>query len=1060
MLELNLIIVMKKIALLFFGFWYCFGFGQEDFTLPQIFPVSPEAASLGKYGDLPVNLASGRINYSVPIFTINEGSFKLPIYLSYNHSGLLAEEDASVVGLGWTLHAGGMIIRQLRGKPDEGSSGYLGANIGNHLVIPFNYDLWNSLTSSDRINKKYNLFNGANTGRLDTQPDKFIINVANLSGNYSYNEIGEAIFYPQKNYNVSRSAIRNYNIEITDDKGIKYEFNEKENTYSEPITNNEQDNPPIFYVSAWNLTKIKFPNSINTIDLEYLDGGTYTKISHSESKSFQSGNSGNSPYCYINQNNLSMVNTRIDKKNISRINFSSGSILFDIRSSAINTNYLHSITIKDKFGHTINYYEFIYDNINSNFKLLNEVKKYGANNVQIPFYKFEYNQTPPTSIYYADQDSWGFYNGQNNSNLVNGNRSVDFSKSSIGALTKIIYPTKGYTLINYESNKVPRFGNAFLYSGQNFITPINMTEQILANSVNAPQPSNKTILIKEDQVIKIHVKADSGGGPYGISSSSSNIVFNPSSNVQCDNFLQDCYTSATASHEMQINTNADSYSFFHVGANTLLTLSAEASGIGAFSSASVTVDYFDPDLINPEDDYVEVGGLRVASTVDCSASNNCISKNYKYVLEDRTSSGLILSKPIYTNSYLIDDYGGNIRPSGYCTIKQFFTNSRIPLSSYQNAPVLYERVEILTNDNTTLGKTIKYYTHQINPSPSFPFPPINPKDWKKGNLKKEEIFKWSNDHFTKIKEIVNNYETKYPFSDDLQLKKHSIGLVAGRIKYRYLPLGLILGEPNDFMKSSYNNRPEFYQLKSSLIKEFYNGEELSTSTNYTYDYLTGYLKSKETIVNESIIKIEQIYPFEKTDIVSVAMTNKNMIALPQIIKKYKDGILLETQKTKNLIDINGFILPSTIQTSKGTNPLENSIIYHNYDDTGNPLEISKADGIHISYIWGYNKTQPIAKIENSRYVDLPQTELNALLNFDYTTGNESSLSTLLNNLRNALPNTTMVTTMTYKPLIGVSTITDPKGDTQYYEYDDFNRLKYVKDSAGNILKETEYHYRP
>lgn len=27
-----------------------------------VYPVSPEAASLGKYGDLPINLASGKIN--------------------------------------------------------------------------------------------------------------------------------------------------------------------------------------------------------------------------------------------------------------------------------------------------------------------------------------------------------------------------------------------------------------------------------------------------------------------------------------------------------------------------------------------------------------------------------------------------------------------------------------------------------------------------------------------------------------------------------------------------------------------------------------------------------------------------------------------------------------------------------------------------------------------------------------------------------------------------------------------------------------------------------------
>jgi hypothetical protein len=53
----------------------------------------------------------------------------------------------------------------------------------------------------------------------------------------------------------------------------------------------------------------------------------------------------------------------------------------------------------------------------------------------------------------------------------------------------------------------------------------------------------------------------------------------------------------------------------------------------------------------------------------------------------------------------------------------------------------------------------------------------------------------------------------------------------------------------------------------------------------------------------------------------------------------------------------------------------------------------------------------------------------------------------------------MITTITYKPLIGVSTITDTKGDKQTYHYDSFNRLQFVKDSSGNILSENEYHYK-
>jgi YD repeat-containing protein len=61
-------------------------------------------------------------------------------------------------------------------------------------------------------------------------------------------------------------------------------------------------------------------------------------------------------------------------------------------------------------------------------------------------------------------------------------------------------------------------------------------------------------------------------------------------------------------------------------------------------------------------------------------------------------------------------------------------------------------------------------------------------------------------------------------------------------------------------------------------------------------------------------------------------------------------------------------------------------------------------------------------------------------------------------LRIALPNS-LITTYTYNSYGKPNSITDPKGQTSYFEYDELQRLIKVKDQDGNILSENEYHFR-
>jgi RHS repeat-associated protein len=126
---------------------------------------APNAASLGKYTDIPVNYFTGIPQIKLPIYTIEEGGISLPISVSYHASGVKPNEPASWVGTNWSLNAGGMVTRTIVGLRDELPSGYI--------------NVINSLTG----NPKTDIENNGNT-IPDTEPDIFSYNFNGYTGKF------------------------------------------------------------------------------------------------------------------------------------------------------------------------------------------------------------------------------------------------------------------------------------------------------------------------------------------------------------------------------------------------------------------------------------------------------------------------------------------------------------------------------------------------------------------------------------------------------------------------------------------------------------------------------------------------------------------------------------------------------------------------------------------------------------------------------------------------------------------------------------------------------------
>lgn len=70
-----------------------------------------------------VNTTNGRFELTVPFYEIKNNYINLPIGLNYSTSGVKMSEDFSCVGIDWELVAGGEITREVKGMPDDLTSG-------------------------------------------------------------------------------------------------------------------------------------------------------------------------------------------------------------------------------------------------------------------------------------------------------------------------------------------------------------------------------------------------------------------------------------------------------------------------------------------------------------------------------------------------------------------------------------------------------------------------------------------------------------------------------------------------------------------------------------------------------------------------------------------------------------------------------------------------------------------------------------------------------------------------------------------------------------------------
>ena len=256
-------------------------------------------------------------------------------------------------------------------------------------------------------------------------------------------------------------------------------------------------------------------------------------------------------------------------------------------------------------------------------------------------------------------------------------------------------------------------------------------------------------------------------------------------------------------------------------------------------------------------------------------------------------------------------------------------------------------------------------------------------------------------------------------------------------------------------------------IKHEIINYFPNQKSVKNTTLYQYNTRDYPTKQVTTHSDSKITETNYQYAHEKGN---TRLINANMIAVTletSVLQKQNSadpGKIIGKTETK--YDNPAHLFPSSVLSFDFQNISSTEVTYDQYDSKGNIQQYTTKDGFSTTIIWGYNQTQPIAKVEGALLSNIPQSLIAAIVSASEADAsnplNEPALIDALDAFRkNTALSGYQIITYTYDPLIGVTSITPPSGIREVYLYDSANRLKEIRenDAAGKILKEFKYNYK-
>ncbi|WP_226390535.1 hypothetical protein [Penaeicola halotolerans] len=1125
-------------------------------------PTSPSANSLGAFGDIPVSNYSGKPNISIPLGQITHRDLTVPISLSYDASGIKVTSVSGWVGTNWSLLSGGVINRVMRKLPDEHIDGYFNQGISIPQVLdPFSYN---------------NLLDEIEEGLVDKEADIFIFNFPEGQGKFFYNELGDVVIVPQQSFKIEgKPGVTDW-FKITAPSGTVYTFNDLEQT-TIPSSGNK---PSLTFTSSWYLSEIFSPrypdHKITFVYSDQMEYDAYKIKTENRSTSPLSNQieTYTSPYDIILSYN---------SKVLREINSPTSKVVFNLsenfRQDLPSSKFLQNISFYAKDLYDMSFelkqgFDFHFDYYQGSGKLRLLSIQPLQNNAEIsPPYIFDYQQgiTPATNS--LSRDFWEYYNGADNTSLLNtstmflaysinggqiidlkyrangGDRSPNADYTKIGTLNKITYPTGGSTVFEFENNYLSKSNYHRLFDGllftdfdycgnfpsikfelthdyveENFgnfelIDQVNVSEAFGSSEGEFFTLDSLNFSLDNDQTIKLEIIINNSG---------------ISQNINPNNFPAVILEKKENNIYNVINTFSEvgsSQEFLYLQSGEYQLKTRAIYSDNNFSDyARGRVTYFTQGDSLP--DRILGPGLRVKSITHLDSDLDTLKTlRYNYLDSLGKESGVLYDLPIFNHIFYAND-----------NLPYVFQSSKNNFVHF-GSPIGYSNVTIFNSDSTSNGYvSYKYETvppnellldQDISDPRNYPFVPSYYSFWESGNLLETAFYKTSGTNFTLLNKENYLYEesfNSFPFSF----------VVAGFQKQSDNSVYNCYLDKTYILKSGWN------RLLSKVTTEYHSDGQLVLEEQFTYeDEPVNFLPRKivSSLSNDQDLILINKYSIDLEDTTLDSLKSSFMIN--QMVESYEfkssvSGYSLIRSSYKEFDNLN---LSKSWELNE---PNDNSYQLLDNLDRGDlsfyddyfitygvdaiPINID-SKGNESSYSWDQTGNYLLAKLVNHdkalsfaitsfetqdkgswsytgssiesessktgrRVYDLSSGAISksGLASATYELsfwakaasgsqpwtfmGQTESLTTEWQLIRRQVtgasitisgsnilvdevrlhPVGSQMSTYTYDPLVGVTSMTDANHVTVYYEYDYAQRLKCIKDEKGNILQQFEYNY--